>query len=65
MEEITPSESNSLSDIQETPRLLWNPKFHYHVCKTTTGRHLELAQFSSQPHILCFNNRFSISFHVH
>jgi hypothetical protein len=25
------SEANSLSDGQEIPRLLWNPKFHYRV----------------------------------
>ena len=34
MEQITVSEPNNLSYIQETPRLLWNSKFRHHVCKT-------------------------------
>jgi len=122
MEQITVSEPNNLSYIQETPRLLWNSKFRHHVCKTapllttltllhsahnrtlevsspcvqdrttahhpqltprphhcspptaysktapllttisllqdrTTAHHPDLTPFSSQPHILWFNDR--------
>ena len=35
MEQITVSEPNSLSDIQEIPLLLRNYKLLHYVCKTT------------------------------